>query len=81
MSDKPSLVQLKPPRSEELAQILEGYAAEARAGHITGYNGILLRPGGKYTSVGWQGEGADAFEEIGMLWTCLMETWKSTRLD
>jgi len=75
----PELIQLKPPRAEELATVFEGYAAEARAGEITGYNGILIRPGGGYTVIGWQGEDANSFQEIGMLLTMLFETFMSTR--
>lgn len=76
-----AIVQLKPPRAEELAAVFERYAAEARAGDVTGYNGIIIRPGGKYTTVGWQGDDADAFQEMGMLLTCLFETFMATRRE
>jgi hypothetical protein len=71
-------VQIRPPRSEEIALQLEKYAAEAREGLVTGYNGILIRPGGGFTMIGWDGRDANAFEQIGMLVSMIVDTVQST---
>lgn len=73
------IVQLKPSRAEELAEIFERYASEARAGDITGYSAMLIRPGGKYTRVGWQGEDANRFQEIGILFMMMMAVWQESQ--
>lgn len=81
MSDKPSVVQFKPPRAEELAQIFDDFAARARSGDVIGYSALLILPGGKHEAHGWQAEGVNAFQEVGMLWTTIMETWSAMRSD
>jgi hypothetical protein len=78
VSESPTIIQLKPSRAEELAAVFDRYAAEARKGEITGWQGILIRPGGAYSSVGWQGRDADAFREMGILVTLLIGIYRGT---
>ena len=78
LANAPRIVQLKPSHSEDLAKIFEEYAAQARDGEITGYSGMLILPGGRYKTVGWQGEDANAFQEIGMHVTMILSIWRGT---
>lgn len=66
--------QLRPPQAENLAKMFEEYAEQARNGEITGFNGIMIRPGGGYCLAGFSGKDANLFEQMGMLFTCIMDT-------
>ena len=71
-------VQLRPDRSEEIAAKFDELAIEARAGNITGYSMVLIRPGGTYSCIGWQAKDRNALEEIGIYILAILDIWKGT---
>ena len=73
------IAQLRPPRSEELASCFERWAAEAREGSCTGYSLIAIRPGGHYTTDGWQSSDANALQEVGMHVFAILDIWMNSR--
>jgi hypothetical protein len=44
-TDSLSAVQLRPPHAEEMAEMFEQMAAEARAGEFVSFVGVVMRPG------------------------------------